>query len=76
MNESEQDPTRAALRERVDAALWALAANPGDARCRRQPYPGGMWDMAVRTRTDEWLIVWMYGPVDNEVTVIYVGPKP
>ena len=35
-----------------------------------------MWDMAVRTRMDDWLIVWMYGPGDREVTVIYVGSKP
>jgi hypothetical protein len=76
MTALEQDTTRTGLRARVDAALQALAANPGDARCRRQPYPGGMWDMAVRTRLDDWLIVWMYGPGDDEVTVIYVGPKP
>ena len=76
MTALEQDPTRAPLRERVDAALWALASNPGDARCRRNTYPGGLWDMAVRTRIDDWLIVWMYGPGEREVTVIYVGPTP
>jgi len=76
MTALEQDPTRGRLLERVNLALGALAANPGDARCRRQPYPGGMWDMTVRTRTDDWIIVWRPGPGENQVTVLYVGPKP
>lgn len=72
----EQDAGPAHVLERADAALEALEANPGDARCRRQPYPNGMWDMSVRTRMDDWLIVWQYGPGENDVTVIYIGPKP
>lgn len=76
MTALEQEPSRAELRHRVDAALLALATHPRDARCRRSSYPGGMWDMVVRTRVDDWLIVWMYGPGEHEVTVVYVGPKP
>jgi hypothetical protein len=76
MTDLEQEPARRPLLDRVDAALKALQANPGDARCRRQPYPGGLWDMSVRTRLDDWLIVWMHGPADKEETVVYIGPKP
>lgn len=76
MTTLEHDQTRRVLLERIDAALKALEANPGDARCRRQPYPNGMWDMVVRTQLDEWLVVWRYGPAEHEVTIIYIGPKP
>ncbi len=76
MSALESDPSRAPLLVRIDAALKALEANPGDARCRRRRYPNGMWDMSFRTRLDDWLIVWQYGPGEREVTVIYIGPKP
>lgn len=76
MTRLEQDPTREQLLVRVDAALKALEANPGDARCRRQSYPSEMWGMTVRTRMDDWLIVWRYGPAENEVTIISIGQRP
>lgn len=70
----EADPTREQLLVRVDAALQALAADPGDQRCRRRSYGGGLWGMPVRTADDDWLILWVAGPQQDEITVVYVGP--
>jgi len=71
------DVGRTRLLERIDAALRALAMNPGDERCRRRSYSiavAGMWGMPVRSRDEDWLILGLAGPGDDEVTVIYVGP--
>jgi hypothetical protein len=68
---------RARLLDRLDAAFAALAANPGDQRCRRRSYIAGvpgMWGMPVRLGDEDWLILWLAGPGDDEVTVTYVGP--
>jgi hypothetical protein len=77
MTALEADPGRAHLLERVDAALQALAANPEDRRCRRRSYVAGvpgLWGMPVRSQDDDWLILWLNGPAEAEITVIYVGP--
>jgi hypothetical protein len=76
MRQLEQDPSRARLLERVDAALAALEASPGDARCRRrscQPV-GEMWGMTIRSGDVDWLVIWKYGPGEGQVTVRYIGP--
>jgi hypothetical protein len=33
-----------------------------------------MWGMPVRLGDEDWLILWLAGAGDNEVTVTYVGP--
>jgi len=73
----EADPSQERLLVRVDAALAALAGNPGDRRCRRRSYNAaveGLWGMPIRTSSEDWLILWLTGPGDDEVTVTYVGP--
>jgi hypothetical protein len=76
MTALERDPSGGLLLERVYAAIRALAANPGDERCRRHAYPGGIWGLAVRTRTDDWIVLWRYGPGEHQLTVLYAGPQP
>jgi len=73
----EADPGRARLLDRVDAALAALTANPGDQRCHRRSYVAGvpgMCGMPVRSGDEDWLILWLAGPGNDEVTVTYIGP--
>lgn len=77
MTALEADAGQGRLLERMDAALAALAAKPGDQRCRRRSYSagvGGLWGMPVRCGDENWLILWLAGPGDDEVTVTYVGP--
>lgn len=72
----ERGPTREEMTARAHAALRALAANPGDARCRQLSYGPFGWGMRVRTRNDDSLIIWRAGPDDDQVTVRYIGPEP
>ena len=75
----EGDRSRERLRARAEAALRHLAAHSEDARSRRYAYTGparGMWGMPVRSEDDEWLILWLPGPGEDESTVVYVGPAP
>lgn len=75
MRRLEQDPSHERVLERVDAALAALEASPGDARCRRSYQPvGEMWGMTIRSGDEDWLIIWKQGPGEGQVTVRYVGP--
>ena len=68
------DPSRNHLSERVLAALRLLDAYP-DARSRRRSYGELGWGMVVRSKDEDWLILWRPGP-DDVPFVRYVGPDP
>jgi hypothetical protein len=64
---------RGALGDRVLAALRLLDSEPKDVRCRRRSYGEQGWGMVVRTRDEDWLILWRTDP-DGVPRVRYVGP--
>jgi hypothetical protein len=69
------DRGRKVLADRVLAALRVLDAEPGDHRCRsRLFHPVVDWGMTVRTRDDDWLILWDWDADENLPRVRYVGP--
>lgn len=50
--------TTAPLLDAIDDALDLLEADPGDKRCRARAFGDGLWGIPVRSRFDDWLIIW------------------
>lgn len=62
------------LLDAIDAAIGTLAASPGSPESRRRSFSKGAFGITVRTRYDDWLIIW-----ENEADVIavrYIGSDP
>lgn len=72
----EADGDRRHCAARLNAALDALEADPGDARNRRRRVNTiGLWGIAVTCGDDEWLILWEPGE-DDVVIVHHIVPAP
>ncbi|HVM53808.1 MAG TPA: type II toxin-antitoxin system RelE/ParE family toxin [Acidimicrobiales bacterium] len=72
----ESDPRRHRLAARLNTALDALEANPGDAHNRRRRFDTiGLWGIAVVAGDEEWLILWEPGDGDD-VVVHHIIPAP
>jgi hypothetical protein len=66
-----------ALLDAIDDALDQLEADPGSAAARRRAFAGGAWGITVRTRDDDWLVIWEPDPSEDDVIrVRYLGPDP
>jgi hypothetical protein len=62
------------LLERIEDAIDALAADPGSKGSRRRAFRGGGFGITVRSREDDWLIIW---ELDGDVIAVrYIGPDP
>jgi|HubBroStandDraft_4_1064222.scaffolds.fasta_scaffold17661_3 hypothetical protein len=62
------------LLDAIDAALDILEDDPGGAEARRRSFGDGRWGIPVRTRTDDWLVIWEH---DGDVPVVrYLGADP
>jgi hypothetical protein len=62
------------LLDAIDDAITALAASPGAPESRKRSFAGAGFGITVRTRDDDWLIIWEH---DQEVIVIrYIGADP
>jgi hypothetical protein len=50
---------------------------PGSAAARKRAFAGGAWGITVRTRDDNWLVIWESDPSEDDVIrVRYLGPDP
>ena len=62
------------LLERIEDAIDALADDPGAKGSRQRAFRGGGFGITVRSRDDDWLIIWEQ---DGDVVAIrYIGPDP
>jgi hypothetical protein len=69
--------TTAPLLDAVDDALDLLETDPGDKRCRARAFGDGLWGLPVRSRSDDWLIIWEQDQEDDDVVrVRYLGRDP
>lgn len=61
---------------RLNSALDALEADPGNARNRRRRFNTiGLWGIGVVCDDDEWLILWE--PRDDDVVIVHhIVPAP
>ena len=62
------------LLDAIDAAISTLAASPGSPEARRRSFSGGAFGVTVRTRDDDWLIIWEHEP--DVIAIRYIGPDP
>ena len=62
------------LLDSIDAAIVALDDDPGNRASRERSFAGGAFGITVRTRDDDWLIVWE--PDGEVIAVRYIGPDP
>lgn len=46
------------LLDAIDDAAGLLESDPGSAAARHKSCTAGVWGIAVRTRTDDWLAIW------------------
>jgi hypothetical protein len=58
------------LLDAIDDAVDILEADPGSAEARRRSFTNTTWGMPIRTRTDDWLLVWE--PDDDDETLVHV----
>lgn len=72
----EDDPARRPCAGRLNSALDALEADPGDVRNRRRCFHTiGQWGIAVVCGEEEWLILWE--PLEVDVVVVHhIVPAP
>jgi hypothetical protein len=72
------DPLRKELRAAVETALAALEDDPGQDAVRRHRFVSNpaVWGIPVRTRDDDWLILWEPADDPGVVVVRYIGPSP
>lgn len=62
------------LLDAIDAAITALAQDPRAPSSRKRSFADAGFGITVRTRDDDWLIVWEH---DQDVIVVrYIGPDP
>jgi hypothetical protein len=62
------------LLDAIDTAVTALSHDPGAPSSRQRSFTDGLWGIRVRTRDDDWLIVWEH---DHDVIAVrYIGPDP
>lgn len=65
------------LLDAIDDAVDILETEPGGAQARRRSFTAGVWGIPVRTRTDEWLLIWEHDDEDPEIIVVrYLGEDP
>jgi hypothetical protein len=79
LSELRKDPRRKALRVAVEGALAALEDDPTQDEVRGIRFVSNpaIWGIGVRTRDDDWLILWeMSAPDPAVVFVRYIGPRP
>ena len=72
----EGDPRQQLCAARLNTALDALEADPGDARNRRRRFNTiGLWGIAVVCGDEEWLILWE--PLDADTVMVHhIVPAP
>jgi hypothetical protein len=64
----------AGLLDAIDDAVDLLEADPGSAEARRRSFGDGRWGIPVRSRTEDWLLIWEH---DGQVPVVrYLGADP
>jgi hypothetical protein len=63
------------LLDAIDDAVDILETEPGSAQARRRSFTAGVWGIPVRTRTDEWLVIWEHEEPDI-IVVRYLGEDP
>jgi hypothetical protein len=62
------------LLDAIDDAVDILEGDPGSAEARRRSFGDGRWGIPIRTRTDDWLLIW---ELDDAVPVVrYLGDDP
>jgi hypothetical protein len=54
--------------------ITALSQDPGAPTSRQRSFAGAGFGITVRTRDDDWLIVWEHD--QDVIAVRYVGPDP
>jgi hypothetical protein len=65
------------LIDAIEDALSLLEAAPGDAHARRRSFGDGLWGIPLRSRSDDWLLIWEYDPFDERIVVVrYLGLDP
>lgn len=62
------------LLDAIDTAITALSQDPGAPSSRQRSFAGAGFGITVRTRYDDWLIVWEHD--QDVIAVRYVGPDP
>jgi hypothetical protein len=61
----------------IDDAVDLLESDPVSASARRRSFGDGLWGIAVRDRSDDWLIIWEHDAEDDELIVVrYLGADP
>jgi hypothetical protein len=55
------------LLDAIDAAITRLAADPGAPSSRQRSFAGSGFGITVRTRHDDWLVVWEH---DQDVIAV------
>jgi hypothetical protein len=66
--------TQWGLLDAIDAAITGLAADPGAPSSRQRSFAGSGFGIMVRTRDDDWLVVWEHD--QDVIAVRYIGPDP
>ncbi len=59
---------------RIEDAIDALADDPGGKDSRKRAFRGGGFGITVRSRDDDWLIIWEHD--GNAIVIRYIGPDP
>ena len=62
------------LLDAIDAAIAALSRDPGAPSSRQRSFAGGGFGITIRTRDDDWLLVWERD--GDAIAVRYIGPDP
>lgn len=65
------------LLDAIDDAVDLLESDPGSAAARHKSYTAGVWGIPVRTRTDDWLVIWEHDHDDPGIVVVrFIGQDP
>lgn len=65
------------LLDAIDEALDRLEDDPGGKVCRQRSFRDGRWGITIRSRSDDWLIVWERDQGREDlIHVRYLGDDP
>jgi prevent-host-death family protein len=70
-------PGQSSCSTQIDDAVDLLESDPGSAAARHKSYTAGVWGIPVRTRTDDWLVIWEHDHDDPGIVVVrFIGQDP